>query len=277
MVPLELKADSWQRLSRFLEEILPLVDPSETTFLFRGQSDQSWPLRPSLARLAATAGFQEEDSRRLEMAALKEFQSQAHQFLPIGALPRDRDDVLSWWVLMQHYGAPTRLLDWTASPYVATYFAVLAEPDKDGAVWLVQPRPVNDWMDQQFGENKLNADVQRQRAALLDPQPKAILTFFQPSLETDRMSAQRTHFSVSGLTTADHGEIIAGTVEPAQARNRFAKILIPAKLKLPFLRQLRELNVTARTLFPGIDGLGRSIAELLRLGVYQALRQAPRP
>ena len=82
------------------------------------------------------------------------------------------------------------------------------------------------------------------------------------------MSAQRTHLSVSPRTTSNHGELIAGTIKPEEARNRFAKITIPSALKMPFLRRLRELNVTARTVFPGMDGVGRSIGELIRLGVY---------
>jgi len=48
----------------------------------------------------------------------------ASQYIPENLIPDD-EDLVGWWQLMQHYRAPTRLLDWTRSPYVATYFAVI--------------------------------------------------------------------------------------------------------------------------------------------------------
>jgi hypothetical protein len=253
--------NSWDDLKPFID-LLARTEPSGPSILFRGQSDHSWILRPSIARL----GFNEEKTRNLEMASLSAFQAQAHQFLPLAALPGSRLDFLSWWILMQHYGAPTRLLDWTTSLYVATYFAVLTEPDKDGAVWSAQPRPVNDVTVRRYGDI-LNNHV------LIAPTPEARLKFFWPLSETDRMSAQGTQFSVSTSTTADHAELIR-TTESTEG-SHFSRIVIPSELKMLFLRRLREMNLTARTLFPGIDGLGRSIAELLRLGADHALRQAP--
>ena len=54
----------------------------------------------------------------------------------------DSDDaLLAWWSLMQHHGSATRLLDWTANPFVACYFAVKDEPKKDGAIWYFNGSP----------------------------------------------------------------------------------------------------------------------------------------
>jgi hypothetical protein len=59
------------------------------------------------------------------------------------------DDYVSWLLLMQRHGVPTRLLDWTGNALVALYFAVCASVDCDGEFWCVNHAELNwrsaDW------------------------------------------------------------------------------------------------------------------------------------
>src|SRR5262249_28640680 len=76
-----------------------------------------------------------------EVAVVREFMRRAHHYLP--DVPRD-DNWFEWLALMQHHGAPTRLLDWTYSLSVALHFALFhasRQPDSDLAVWVVN----TDW------------------------------------------------------------------------------------------------------------------------------------
>jgi len=60
----------------------------------------------------------------------------------VDGIPKDEWD---WIFLMQHYRAPTRLLDWSESPLVALYFALVdkLQEDSDGALWCMDPIALN--------------------------------------------------------------------------------------------------------------------------------------
>src|SRR5262245_27031443 len=73
----------------------------------------------------------------LEIAIIREFRRRAHHYRI--SLP-ESDHYFEWLALMQHHGAPTRLLDWTYSPYVAVHFALKhASRPKDALpeVWMI--------------------------------------------------------------------------------------------------------------------------------------------
>jgi hypothetical protein len=60
------------------------------------------------------AGIDLGNAPETERQLLKEFKRRAHFY--VNSLPT-HGDVLGWFALMQHYGAPTRLLDWTYSVF----------------------------------------------------------------------------------------------------------------------------------------------------------------
>jgi hypothetical protein len=98
----------------------------EKALWFRGQSDATWGLIPRIWRKEYS------DANEAEMRL--EFESVGHPLTQSGAV----HDKWHWYFLMQHYGAPTRILDWTVNPLVALYFAV-RDSEADGAVWVVDP------------------------------------------------------------------------------------------------------------------------------------------
>jgi|SRR5215212_8479533 len=107
--------------------------------LYRGQEKAEWELKPGIGRHLQTykdSGRNENDLLVDEWYLVRDFRRQAGAYL--GRMSGDGWEV---WVLAQHHGIPTRLLDWTHSPLAALYFAV-EKPSKendnaDSAVWLL--------------------------------------------------------------------------------------------------------------------------------------------
>jgi len=125
----------WKNVSELIGQISNYFvthhpyNPRKKEIWFRGQSDSEYKLLPT--------AFREKDKegsipRYDEAGALADFQ--AHY-------PENRQEytsIIEWLTLMQHYGLPTRLLDWSRSIFVALYYAV-QDHDKDGALYALDP------------------------------------------------------------------------------------------------------------------------------------------
>jgi hypothetical protein len=109
---------------------------------YRGHADGSWVLEPKIQR-----GFEgtEEELFRKERKLTNEFQTKASV---ISGEKPPLNDYGAWLTLMQHYGLPTRLMDWSRSPLVALYFAVSDEKkmDTDACIWVLEPHKLNESM-----------------------------------------------------------------------------------------------------------------------------------
>ena len=95
----EHEVSNWKQFVLQMDELL-VGSPLERAYLFRGQASADWPLVPSLVRRAREAHLNPRQALKVEAAAVMDFQTQAHLHLPTGAVP-DKDDVISWWTLMQ--------------------------------------------------------------------------------------------------------------------------------------------------------------------------------
>lgn len=252
----------WQQFVSHASEYIR----SGGAFAYRGQADAAWELQPTLLR-HSLAGATPEEILELERQLFDEFRAQAHLHLGPEHLPARTESPISWWALMQHYGAPTRLLDWTQSPYVAAYFAVEKLPAADGVVFVIDVGAIQAGLNATY--QKDNADFSTWAADLLRPEAPQSLAFWAPPIRRSaRLVAQQGLFSTSTNVAGRHQtlrEICTrhggrSGLEPARYWT------FPAGIKDEILKNLRATNIAAHSLFPGLDGLGRSVGEIARIG-----------
>jgi hypothetical protein len=190
-----------------------------------------------------------------ERRIIRIFKRQAHLLLP--RTPDDAE-VLEWLALMQHHGAPTRLLDFTWSPYVAAFFALsrAAEPAR---IWAVHPPTL------QHHAGTLSPSLRGTRRQDLG-------SWFAQCFESD-FNPGISHMAVVGephhmnqrLTAQSGTFVIPGVLEepldqwlPADAIARID--LATEHIRRPALRDMYNMNIKEGTLFPDLDGLARSLA-----------------
>lgn len=277
--------DRWDRrsvivesLQKFVEVVRPMSPGSGAAqsgeYWFRGQTNAEWGLQPSFLRMTQHIEEQPEEALRLEDAARHEFMSKAHLFIDSNSMGKVKT-VPCWWALMQHHGAPTRLLDWSVSPYVAAYFAAHQDGShSDGAVWCFCHKRLRRAFVSEYGDEPPDLTrtededpaVKQLHAALRDPggKPSVVPLEFK-FFSSPRMAEQQGRFTMCLRVDQDH-TCIAAKIH----RTFLTKLIIPHKRKPDFLAELRRMNITAAALFPGVDGLGRSIAELTSLGAHHA-------
>jgi hypothetical protein len=221
-------------------------------YAFRGHPRAGEDLSSSLVRLAAGRPH----IARLELHLLRNFRKYAHGH-------PDVDTVWDWLALGQHRGLPTRLLDWTYSPFVALHFATanLGLMEQDGVVWAIDfvaanrrlPRRLKAILDHEGSEtattNVLSSFKSLSEFDRLAKTP--FVVFLEPPSLDPRIINQFALFSLMSSPQASLDDWLSG--HPALAK----RIVIPAVLKWEIRDKLDQANINERVLFPGLDGLSR--------------------
>jgi len=248
----DVRIESWSQLvdEVYHDSWKPSLGRFRSDLAFRGLSDCQYRLENSFLRNCG-------DRPELEYHILRNFRKYART-----AESNQTGTQLRSLVLAQHHGLPTRLLDWTYSPFVAMHFAT-ANTEKyniDGVIWQVDfvkvntlvPEPLNILLDQEkcnaFTVEMLESGfptVHQLDAAV----GKGHVLFFEPPSLDDRIVNQFGLFSLmsSPISILDNWLVKHPEV--------YRRIIIPAELKWEIRDKLDQANITERVLFPGLDGL----------------------
>ena len=254
----EITLETWDQIHAYQKD----------GWIYRGQRSSEWGLRTSLERCCARQKMELRECIQIESNLRREFGRAYHRYgkhIPKTSAP------IEWLSLMQHYGTPTRLLDFTYSIYVAAYFA-LECAEKACAVWAAN----GFWAT--HDSVAAYAAIGRDRAVLLasPTQEKhervaANLLFKAPFAKAaiqltpywinERLRTQRGTFLAPGDVSVSFEENLISLPGHTSADN-IVKIIIPEELLQQGIKNLYEMNISRSSLFPGLDGYAQS------LGIY---------
>jgi hypothetical protein len=239
-------------------------------YVFRGHACASWlHLVPSLHRMLP-AGSSLGQQIMLEAAAIRAFRRHGRSLLHVSELDYLRH-ILDSITLMQHYGAPTRLLDWTLSPWVACYFAAQDFPEQDAAIWTFNREELEraNYFHRTSGSRDFTRFSELASASTVEDwawsamRAGPYIGTFRYEYANPQMGAQQSLFTISGQLGDDHDDALARSLpEPWHT----LRVIVPASHKADLRRHLFRMNVAALNLFPSIDGVGRHIREALQSG-----------
>ena len=255
------KVNSWDEIHNILfrDSLNKKIGRYRSPYAFRGLSNKNYKLKTSLIRLGGNYMKRERD-------LLRNFRKYASRNLV------EYDSIWHWLALAQHHGLPTRLLDWTFSPYVALHFATadIEHFDKDGIIWAVN---YNHYHQLLPVESKLKKELDDEGAALFTVEMLAksaknlndlsgimdetFVIFFEPPSIDDRIVNQSGLFSLISRSDVILDDFL---YDFPLSEDAWFKVIIPASLKWEIRDKLDQSNITERVLFPGLDGLSQWLA-----------------
>lgn len=248
-------------------------------WVFRGHSQIGWRVESSLARhlRAHQKNIEHTSYDARESDSVRKFRRSAHQFLT--HLPATTD-TLAWLAIMQHFGAPTRLMDFTYSPFVALFFAAAnADPSIKHGEKLSDAA-----LDQRYRPYEVHAlhlyslrEHARNALGRTSGDPKDadycigngskqkhdFVGFFEGARHNPRQVAQQALFLVPSKIDLDVEKILDACPSTSKTHPDSAWIAF----RFPggrvsyreMIYSLMNANLTAESLFPGLEGVARSI------------------
>lgn len=255
-------------------------------WIFRGLKRADYDLSTSLERAALDLGIPPNQVPEREARILHDFMRRLHHYRQ--DVP-EHDDTVEWMSIMQHHGAPTRLLDWTYSLFVATFFAVeeysnhckcavfaldYSNYDVESSIDRIG-EPVISCHYESGPEHKrlppYADDPKLWQKAVINyvlENPKRQVFAVNPFRLNERLSIQQGVFLLPGdISKTFEDNLNVNDKE----RDKLTKIEIcsDAAVRRAFLYNLHRMNINRATLFPGLVGFSESLRT--RVGIPEIL------
>lgn len=249
----------------FVAEIESLQSKAEKSLWFRGSDKSRYKLLPGFYRRYAKGVSKKTDSK-LEKQILTRFEQRSLPFLDRNLGDENKWDTL---FLMQHYGIPTRLLDWTENPFIALYFAVMGAKPSGGRAGGRYDSNVCVWALDPIKWNKQALSNQSFEGRILAPGDEEIKAYnpgrdfsgeypvcMYGTHNSRRIVAQRGVFTVFGVMQVAMEKLYRGR---QFADDCLIKIEINKRYIGKIKKSLLGYGITESTIFPDLVGLAQEI------------------
>ena len=228
-------------------------------WLSRGQSELHGTLCPSIDR-GRLANLPRQEKLRLERESISLFRGTARFFASKGERGALVHDFIALMVL-RHYSVPTRLLDWSRSPYIAACFAVHEHDTEDGEIWAFDHDHYAEMGKEQWQGRPETTDERGEFIAELtafreNPRDWVIAGFYPRGFP--RQNAQSGCYTSTAQFDVDHADALQNMLKDASKHYRY---IIPSSLKASLRETLREkYGVWLGSLFPDSAGAAETAA-----------------
>lgn len=256
------------------EELIRVLNELPNNYIYRGHADADWRLESSLERAIGRERWTGANAQRFEEFSLRKFRPKFHLYDQANTAPKTK---LEWLALMQHHGVPTRLLDFTESPYVALYFALesyLSQLKKDFAIFAIDYTSLMEKslaelrrQDGSFKEDRHSITEGQDRVfdEIVDRSSYDIAWVAEPDVLNSRLDRQVGTFLLSGNRGKRIEEILGGDI---YADVSMLKFTIPHRFYHSVFALLRKMNITSKSLYGDLDGLARMVK--MEIQVYSS-------
>jgi hypothetical protein len=235
-------------ISDLVKHLKSDVDIKNKPVWFRGHSDESWTLEPSYDRLKTPP---------IETDLVNKFRQNANYLISAQVPSSD----FQWLFLMQHYGVPTRLLDWTESPLVALYFSLETENKKtlkkDGALWLLYPGKLNENTNKdQEGYIPAFEDKEHMETYSTEKYVKGLDQGVLPKAAIATRNNPRIQAQLGVFTISHHKKT---PIEDIGDKKHVIKYIIPKECKKDLAEEISLIGIDKFQIFPELSVIGEII------------------
>jgi len=266
------------------EEVLGTLDwLANKKWATRGHSRCWGDLYPKIDREPLDKVKDREKKIELESNSISQFQSIGKTVLPKGEVPK-LNSKINTLMLLQHYGVPTRLLDWSKSPYISAFFSVYENENNDGELWAFSLDEYHKRAPKQW-ENEPDIPPSSPSETRYIPAFNNIAPdheFFicleermpqYHKTENTRIEAQKGFFTLASNFGRDHSKSI---IKLFNSDNNFYQHYIiksGIKSQLEKIIEERKENVNLAKLFPDFEGA----AKVVKFNMYKNARKLNNP
>lgn len=253
-----VEISTWHDLKSAFNELSPNT-------IYRGQSQAKWDLESSIDRISIL------NKTQVEKRLISEIKKRLN-FFPQTYRPKSDLEILLY---LQHYGAPTRLIDFTHSPYVATFFALKSKEKDLSSIYAIDafhyPILVQ---TKEFEKFRFSSEIERDllnfelsdsnvfnELVLSNSEEVPFVVPLEIPLHHERSLPQASTFLVQGTLTKSFLENYSAILQEIQFPHELLikpkKFIFPNELRELALVDLNLMNINYLSLFPGLDGLAK--------------------